>query len=243
MEIVWTLDGGELAAVQVDAAVRESHVSSAHATDLAVERGANVTDHVRPQPFQLTVEGIVTNAPIDQPSTQMDGATGAMTQVSIDVPRAEELRANRNEVAGGRAGLGREAGPGTIAANVWMWSSQFDRVRTVNEVITNLMSTGTLVKIVTGLREYEDMVIENFEVVRSAQVGEALAFTLSAKQVRIVDSETVSLPEPREPRGRPGQNRGRQDGESVTADDNASLWYNTSGAVSQWATGSRGVFQ
>lgn len=223
MEIVWDTGGGDVGAVQVDASVREVHEAAAKATDLAVERGANVSDHVRAQSPQITIEGQVSNTPIAPPSTQMDGATGATEQMSIDVPELGELREGRNSVGGGTAGLGRRAGPRTVVANVLSWSARFDRVRSVYDVITKLLETGTLVKIVTGLRVYDSMVLESFEVERTAETGNALAFTMSAKRVRIVNSELVNLPEPTEPRGRARSIRGRIEAAIVDAQMRAAI--------------------
>jgi hypothetical protein len=50
--------------LRVDVSLSESHEGDAEATDHPVEQGANVTDHIRPKPQQLTIEGFVSNTPL-----------------------------------------------------------------------------------------------------------------------------------------------------------------------------------
>lgn len=48
----------------LDASLSETHAQDAEATDHPVEQGANITDHVRPKPQMLTIEGFVSNTPV-----------------------------------------------------------------------------------------------------------------------------------------------------------------------------------
>lgn len=54
----------------LDASLSESHSAEAEATDHPVEQGANITDHIRPKPQMLTIEGFVSNTPSDSAQTQ-----------------------------------------------------------------------------------------------------------------------------------------------------------------------------
>lgn len=54
----------EVDTIQVDATVTERHQSKAEITRSPVESGAKITDHIRPEPDMLTLEGIVTNTPL-----------------------------------------------------------------------------------------------------------------------------------------------------------------------------------
>lgn len=65
----------------IDAAISEEHVSESQATDYPVETGSNVTDHIRNAPRQLTVEGIVSDTPLDADVVQARGGfTGGIRQ-------------------------------------------------------------------------------------------------------------------------------------------------------------------
>lgn len=50
--------------VTLDASVSETHVGEVEVTEHPVEVGAAITDHLRPRPRQLTIEGIVSNTPV-----------------------------------------------------------------------------------------------------------------------------------------------------------------------------------
>lgn len=49
--------------VQFDATLEEHHVSRAEVTSHAVERGADIVDHIRPLPQELTLTTVTTNTP------------------------------------------------------------------------------------------------------------------------------------------------------------------------------------
>lgn len=54
---------------------------------------------------------------------------------------------------------------------------------------------GDLVSVTTSLETYENMLITDVTVPRDSKRGNALEFTVTAKEIRIVDSEEVPAPE------------------------------------------------
>jgi len=52
---------GDLA---LDCTVTETHTATSTVTEHPVESGANITDHIRPDPVQLSITGIVSDTPI-----------------------------------------------------------------------------------------------------------------------------------------------------------------------------------
>ena len=48
----------------IDAAVTEDHAYDNEVTDFPVEKGADITDHVRPKPLRITMEGFISGTPI-----------------------------------------------------------------------------------------------------------------------------------------------------------------------------------
>lgn len=48
----------------IDATVTESHTFDSDVTDFPVEKGADITDHVRPKPLKISMEGLVSATPI-----------------------------------------------------------------------------------------------------------------------------------------------------------------------------------
>lgn len=67
-ELKNTLVGGWTAKTQngimIDASISEEHVTSVEVSENPVEDGANVADHVQINPDQLTIEGVITDAPL-----------------------------------------------------------------------------------------------------------------------------------------------------------------------------------
>lgn len=54
---------GEVSALSLDAAIAERHSQECLISDFPVETGADISDHVRPKPRVLDVEGFVTATP------------------------------------------------------------------------------------------------------------------------------------------------------------------------------------
>ena len=52
-------------ALVLDASVKEEHLAEVEVTDHPVEQGAAVSDHARPKPEELTIEGLVSNTPLN----------------------------------------------------------------------------------------------------------------------------------------------------------------------------------
>lgn len=71
--------------ISVDASIEETHVSSALVTDHAVEEGSNITDNVRPENDQITIEMMISNTPVSAPGSHSNGARHALTPASLYV--------------------------------------------------------------------------------------------------------------------------------------------------------------
>ena len=69
--IILTGDGA--LQLDLDVVTRIQHDGSSIVTDYTVEKGVNVADHSRPEPERVTIEGIVTDTPLDAPVFGFDG--------------------------------------------------------------------------------------------------------------------------------------------------------------------------
>lgn len=250
-EILFERPGGGTVVISVDAMIEENHQSSSLITEHAVELGSNVSDHVRPENDRISMSFMVSNTPVKQPGDFFtDGAEGEIQPLNIFLETAPR-RADGNPriltpFAGGQfAGFGLKTKPapekpaiepqpliaGSVqgtesGANVLQWSQEFDRVRAIYDVLRALVLTGTLVQIITSLRTYEDMVLNNLSAPRSAGSGNAITFSSDAVQVRLVSTETVAAPE--ETRGDQAGRLGGQGTEetAATEESRASLLHN-----------------
>ena len=76
--------------------------------------------------------------------------------------------------------------------------------------LEELMKNGQPVQIVTSLKTYKNMALENLTIKRSAANSDALCFTCSAKQIRMVESQVISIPKPKVKRAQPKKSLGKQ---------------------------------
>lgn len=183
---------GTLGALELDVTVRDTHRSAADVTEHAVEDGANVTDHVRPQQDRLSLEGWVSNTPLRLAKDHTNGVTGSVRTTELQTPAGALL--------------------GSRAASVFRLEGDYDRVTSVHEELRRLIRQGIVCGISTSLRDYENMVLHDLEAPRDAESGnQAVRVRIEAKQVRIVSTETVAVQEePRDARGRGRRRQGPQ---------------------------------
>lgn len=66
------IDGsaGGVAVIDVDAIISSTHTKTVTATKHPVERGAKITDHLRPDPDVLVLEGLISDTPISREQHQ-----------------------------------------------------------------------------------------------------------------------------------------------------------------------------
>jgi hypothetical protein len=83
----------------------------------------------------------------------------------------------------------------TALVSVLQFSSAFDRVTNVFNSLMTIRETGELVDVVTPLKYYENMAIANISAPReNATGGSAIVFTIEFRGIRVVTTDTVSLP-------------------------------------------------
>jgi hypothetical protein len=173
LAIVYRPDGTSIDALRLDAALRETHTHEAEATEHPVEKGANITDHIRQKPDGLTIEGVFTNTQLSE-----DGVTRAIETGGVifetTVLADEESRA-------GAVGYAEACYRKLVEAK----------------------EAGKLVSVVTGLRSYDNMAITSITVPRDATIGDAVQFTIVLKQIIIVSTRLtkVDVREPK-PKGK-----------------------------------------
>lgn len=90
--LLWQPTKAQIGTIVLDASIKELHHSETDSTDSPVEKGVDITDHVRAKPDTVTITGMVTNFPLDAgegPITQsFNGFT--MTSAAAWVPGTAE---------------------------------------------------------------------------------------------------------------------------------------------------------
>ncbi len=175
-------------ALEIDAVGLLGFDQVAEVTEHPVETGPAVADHIRPQNGTIVLEGVITNAPIVLPATQMNGAALASGSVALpDGSRATALR----------------------------FSSAFDRVRDCDATLRALAEAGALVSLSTGLRSVDSLAIARHHVERNAETGESIKITVELKRVKL--ATTARAPVPAVRRAQVQLERGAQPADNRTA--------------------------
>lgn len=177
---------------EIDIAEVEEHTFENEVTEHPVESGSDITDHVRARAIVVSVDGIVSDTPL------------------------EALARRRNELV--------EVGGETFFKPS---EEAFARLLEIN-------ATREPITIETSLRVYTDMVLERFSAPRNAGTGDALRFSATFRQIRLITNERttviVSVP-----RGKAKVNRGQAFAPDVEApkktSDNAAALANTVGVL------------
>jgi len=164
--LTWTSGGAEIA-VDLDITSSQGFERTAEVTEHAVEQGAPIADHVKPQSALITLECVISNSPIIVPSGQLQGATRAASSVTL--------------ATGERA---------TVLA----WSTPFDRVREVDALLDDLVQARELVSLTTAMRFAENLILTRYKGLRETGGGDSLGVTLELKAVRIVGTQRVAVP-------------------------------------------------
>lgn len=215
-------NGERLLVLSFDGTVRELHSSQLVVTEHPVEKGANVSDHVRKQLAHLVCEAMITNHPIKMPTSGMGGVGGGVSGRDLQWNAREETRQQRSitfpsrfDLPVGVPILGAVAqGTGLLdttetvtvqtraetdaadgaTAQVLQFDGPFDRVRNVYEELLGFQDNATLLTIHTTIREYENMILQNLTAPREVKDGKAITFSFDLKEIRFVTSQTVKAP-------------------------------------------------
>lgn len=145
----------QIGVLTLDASLEETHTSASEVTEHPVEEGANISDHIRPLPDTLEINGVVTNHPL-------------FLLPSISAP---------SPIQGDN-------------------QSQSDRVKAAYDKLQEIQKAGELVKVITSLREYDNMAITGFAVIRNAANGNVLNATISLTEIITAKVETTEAPVP-----------------------------------------------
>lgn len=196
MKFSWS-DNGNLKQITFDATPGETHLISATITEHPVEKGVALTDHVRQNPFKITVEVVISNTPIDLPSAAddsfTDGAKRQSTQVNLSLQQTQQI----TQLASGSSPSKTSSLSPSAQATAYQFSSQFDRVRKIYEALQGLVDNATAITIQTSLCLYDSMEIVSISVPRSSEMGaNAMRFTIDCQEIRTVESQQVATPAP-----------------------------------------------
>lgn len=91
-----------------------------------------------------------------------------------------------------------------------------NRAQLLYEEIESLVQNGEPIVIATSLKEYSNMVLENFSVERTSNSSQSLHFNVSAKQIRVVNQLSIADPQTKNKRTKKNKNLGKVDTKETT---------------------------
>lgn len=151
--------------LSIDATMQETHSASAEVTEHPVEVGADITDHIRPKPVELHIDGVITNSPL--------GSDLLRSAVSASP-------------------LGPGLAVGEAVASAIIGKAEF--IKDAFNTLRRIRDTGQLVVLATPYLQYESMAMTDLQIVRARDTGDALRFQATFRQIVTVEgAKTVTF--------------------------------------------------
>jgi len=161
--------------LKVDATIREGHDFTSQATKHGIEDGSEISDHIIKQPRTLTMTGIISDDPIDLAEVAIGNLAGIAGGIFGGISGAAIT------------GLTAKVGSSLVA------NAERKPTKSALEVFEDIYELGIPVSIITGLRDYNNMVMENLSIPIESGRSNELRFTASFSQITIVTSEVVPV--------------------------------------------------
>lgn len=205
-------------ALFLECVTSESSEHTSVVTDYAVEEGANVADHVRPENARVTLEVFVSNTPL----TDLNGWYGGSTAtIELDVPKKETAI----PYTPGAAGDALATAVDDLLFGKTVYTAQvlkYEKLNVVKDVFTRLEEWrlgAVRGRVVLPWADLDNMVIVRISPNRTASTGDAATMTIELQQIRVVSSALVTAPVPTEVRGKTAVRMGRQPPTTVPMTD------------------------
>lgn len=167
--------GGKIGELQLDATIVENHSYRNDISKFPVESGSEINDHIRIEPDEISMRGLVTNTPIN---IFQENNAEVITNIAGGVEIKNEKRS-------------QEVNAAQLAFEKLL---EISGRKSSGENITP-----KIVTVVTGLRVYTNMAISSFTADRDKNTGAALGFSATLQKIQFVKSETVKIPNPAPP--------------------------------------------
>ncbi len=204
-----------------DAVETERHEFGTIVTEHPVETGQNVADHVLPTLDRIGLEVFISNQPV------FIGAhpSGKLEVKSVDIPRYSPALAPTTGSLTRAIGDGIRSllsGGGGDKIQVLTFAENLNRPREFYELLQSLRDNALLLRVKSGVREYENMILETVTPIKDRSTGDGMRFSLELRQIRLVDTDRVLVPIPTNFRGSKKQNLGSKSTKKKKDEDSGS---------------------
>lgn len=161
----------------VDATISDNYDITSEVSDSPVEDGPDVSDHARIKPITYSIEGEISETPLN-----LAASLQALT-TTLGATVGRELGGFGQSVGGAAGGL--------FGARLLQESSNPAKV--ARDKLEELIQNRIIFTIVTKNKRLEDMILTSIRFPRTQGDGKKLKFSATAKQIRIVKSQTVLI--------------------------------------------------
>lgn len=196
--------------VEVDATTQERYTLTAGITQNPIESGATLSDHIHIQPQTLTIQGIITDRPLDFVS--------GVARVAVRPFLTATRRALLDPFIGGYTKHLLIAGTGLIAREVLNAEdrSQLNSIYWQN-FLKKRFNEKKLFRVRTEVDELPNVFFQSVTWDRQRSHGDALVFTAVIQEVQTVGSDIISTS--RRPDTQKTASLGRVSAEIIQQDD------------------------
>jgi hypothetical protein len=168
----WVDASGRPRVMYFDLTITQSISTTQQITDYAVERGSNIVDHSRELPASVTLEVMVSNAPV------------------YDLPDHSRLEVRAKQT------LKVATNGGSIIVDDFS-ADQFRQgnyVRESYELLSQLRREATLLEVSTDYQAFDSMIIQAIDIQDGEENGDAGMFAIRLREIRIAESQDVNAP-------------------------------------------------
>lgn len=205
----------ELIPLEFDVVTTQSYEAAMAVTAHPVEKGAPIVDHARAEPIHLSLEAFVSDTPLPSNLTDEERKEWDVLPTKLDYSGANEPKPVALLTPGGltQAAVSLVASGPRLPESENVFRSKngtSNRGRRVFERLEFVRTNRLLVAVNTWVGTLENMLISSIGLERSMETVGGFAFQIELTQVRIVSSQFVKAPKPKEPRAAPVVNKGAQ---------------------------------
>ena len=174
-----------LCGLVIDAVIEESHSVSSTITDHPVSSGSPISDHAYRGPLTLTIRGIIGTTP---PKNYIQGDTRPDNLLDSPIARAtEEPEAFNQQVnTTGITHFGSKK-------SQFNYDNPNSRISAAWERLIELQDNKEVCQVVSGLKVYDEMVVQSVEASQNAENCDKLDFTVTLKEIRRVRTQETTV--------------------------------------------------
>lgn len=196
--LTWQDDAGAAVSAVFDCDMQETHEGTNIVTEHPVEEGADIADNVRPQLRRFSVEGYVSDTPLLSNPDVVNQMT--FKSIELQIPEQPFKFGVSNAINAGIGALGDALFGATPPPRVTMatFDSFKSRKRAARDLLEDARVKARLIRVLTDLAEYSNMVIEQVTITRSPDDGTGATFNVALKEIEKVSSDITVAPEPAE---------------------------------------------